>query len=501
MPRMPASVVHRFGPFELRAASGTLLRNGEALTLTPRQVAVLSLLIRKAGTVVSRGEVMAAGWSGEAVADNSVDKVISDLRRLLGHTPEGEPYVATLRRRGFRFPAGVSHEQTSGFSLEALLAPYHQWIEGRAALETLHIDQIHRARTVFEEAVRSAPRHAPAHVGLANACVMQFEATRADAQPDVAALALAIRHGLLGCELDADYAEAWATLGFVVSRAAPFLSAIAAAAPGMTWPTPTDALAAARRATMIEKENWRHQARLAAVAWGEERLSAARRVLAKVPGFPIAHLFAATVFVARQTFDDAEREVLAGIAGQEAQLASGAPFSGVALHWLHGLLRLAAGDPANADAAFARELSFERDGHIYARECAAHSFVAIGAMRLRESDAASAVTAFQAALARVPAHPMAHAGLAIARRRMGTGGPLELPPAVRGSAVDLAMARAALLVEGGEGTQATVLVNEALAAPQAGGTGWILSIEPLLDVRHSPLEWSGALARLRGQAL
>jgi hypothetical protein len=45
-----------------------------------------------------------------------------------------------------------------------------------------------------------------------------YEATRADAAPDADALRLAEAHAREACHLDAGYAEAWATLGFVLAR-------------------------------------------------------------------------------------------------------------------------------------------------------------------------------------------------------------------------------------------------------------------------------------------
>ena len=48
------------------------------------------------------------------------------------------------------------------------------------------------------------------------------------------------------------------------------------------------ALAAMRRAVSLEPDNWRHYFRLSYVSWGEERLRAARRTLALLPGFPLA---------------------------------------------------------------------------------------------------------------------------------------------------------------------------------------------------------------------
>ena len=113
----------------------------------------------------------------------------------------------------------------SDAGLDALLAPHRAFIEGRAALETLEGDRVARARDVFEDALRSAPEYASAHVGLANACVMQFEMTRADPAPDAAALALATHHAREACRLDPQSGEAWATLGFVLDRTGDHLDA------------------------------------------------------------------------------------------------------------------------------------------------------------------------------------------------------------------------------------------------------------------------------------
>ncbi|MEO8482136.1 MAG: transcriptional regulator [Acidobacteriota bacterium] len=507
MPPMPAAPTYRFGSFELRAGSRTLLRDGEPLAIVPRQAAILALLVSKAGLIVAKDEVMAAGWQGEVVGENSVDKAISELRRQLGERPEGGPYVETVRRRGFRFTAAVSRTEATGYATS--LAPHLLGVEGRAAIETLSATKVAGARATFEDAVRCAPQHAPAHVGLATACAMQFEATRADPEPDYATLGRALRHALLACHLDPGYAEASATLAFVLSRAghhldafiATHVEAIGEPFGGLTKTT-AGAVAAARQATLLETGNWRHEVRLAAAAWGEEALGAIRRAVSRVTTFPLAHVLAARVHIARQTFAEAERELSAGIAADEAQRAAGAPFGGVGVHWLYGLLRLSAGDRAAAEAAFARELASEGDGHIYAREMAAHTWHATGALRLHAGDAAGAVEAFQAAIGRVPSHPLAHAGLVIARRRSGNNvSPLELPDAARGGPADLALARAALLVEAGQPAEGAALVAEAVAPPEAPSAGWILPVEPLLDVMRAPDVWRVALARLRGRAM
>ena len=168
-----------------------------------------------------------------------------------------------------------------------------------------------------------------------------------------------------------------------------------------------DALAAASRATALEPDNWRHHFRLAYVSWGEARLRAAHRTLALLPGFPLAHWLAATVHVARQALDEAERELGAGLA---SDLAHGR-FGAVALHWLRGLVMLAGGDEGAALAEFERELAGEAAGHMYSRECCANTWYAIGALRLRQGRRDEAADAFARAIDRIPHHPLALAAL------------------------------------------------------------------------------------------
>ena len=263
-----------------------------------------------------------------------------------------------------------------------------------------------------------------------------------------------------------------------------------------------DAVAATRRAVTLEPDNWRHHFRQAFVSWGEERLRAARRALALFPGFPLAHWLAATVLVARQVLDEAERELLAGAAVQDGQTAH-SPFSAVALHWLLGLVYLARGDEDRAVTEFHRELSFEGAGHLYARECCANTWYAIGAVHLRHGRVADARTAFQQALTRVPAHPLAAIGLRYVVAEPGAI-PSERP--VPGSGpdsavnIDVAVCHAAQLTLAGAPADAARLVDQALGAAPAGSAGWVLPVEPLLNVGGDPQIWASALTRLRTRA-
>jgi hypothetical protein len=211
---------------------------------------------------------------------------------------------------------------------------------------------------------------------------------------------------------------------------------------------------------------------------------------------PLGHWLAATVFVARHALDYAERDVDRGLAVAAVESPDTAPYSTVALHWLKGLLRHAAGAVDDAMASFDQELVLEARGHLYAREIAANAWYAKGACYLGAGDRNAAGAAFREAVARVPRHPMAHAGLAIVDDLPLTAAPDAGTP----ESIDVAMARAAPLVHFNDVAHAVPIVSAALAATLPGNSGWLLPVEPLLRVAHARDAWGPALAVLHLRA-
>jgi DNA-binding winged helix-turn-helix (wHTH) protein len=487
---MTAGSRYAFGGFEIDAAARRVTRDGEPVVLANRHLDVLLELVGRAGTTVSKDALIEAAWSGIAVTDNSLEQAISALRRALGSGGSGESYIQTIPRQGYRFAAPVTRlpARLSDLSLDALLAPHRAWIEGRAALETLERSHILHAREVFERVLDGVPDQAAAHIGLANACIMQFEMTRADRTPDVDSRTLAERHAREACRLEPESGEAWATLGFVLDRTG----------------QPVDALAATRRAVMLEPDNWRHHFRRALVGWGEERLRSAHRTLALLPGFSLAHYLAATVHVARNVMEDAERELAAGLE-TSARNAGANRFSAVALHWLSGLVAFALGDDDRAIAQLEKELAAEGSGHLYARECSANAWYAIGAIRIKQSAHREARAAFEQATTRVPGHPMATLGLALETGLLADVPPGALSRALgvadrRLSAVDQAIVAAAHATLAGVPLAGVSAVGEALAATHPGQSGWLIPVEPLLRVSTRADLWAPVLTHLRARA-
>ena len=484
---------YTFGEFQFDESKKRLTRNGQPVAVTEHQADVLLQLLCRPGEIVTKNALIDAAWQGVAVTDNSLEQAISALRKALGDSNRGSPkLIETVPRRGYRLTGEVvrADSRASDAELAAILEPHRALLEGRAALETLERDAVERAIRAFEDVVTRAPDYMSAHLGLANACVMHFEATRADEVPDGDALVRAGHHAREACRLDPQSGEAWATLALALHHTRLGVQAIAAA----------------RRAVMLEPDNWRHHMRLAYVAWGEERLRAAHKTLVLFPAFALAHLLAATVYVARVAFDLAEQELRAGGSAQDAQQGTHA-FTSVGCHWLLGLVHLARGDEEQAFDELQRELAFESNGHLYARECVANAWYAIGALQLRRGHRPDAAAAFDRALERVPSHVLALIGLSLARETQAERQNLHARMNRRvaqldasGLTVDAALARAAIAVTSGGPEDAARILDEALSGASTGSTGWLIPVDPLLNVSAHAPAFARVLARLRTRA-
>jgi len=162
---------------------------------------------------------------------------------------------------------------------------------------------------------------------------------------------------------------------------------------------------------------------------------------------------------------------------------------------LRGLICFARGDNDDAFAAFERELASERDGHLYGRECCANTWYAIGALRIQQGDREGAAAAFREAVARIAVHPLAKLGLVA----LGASDAAAMQ-AARTASVDGAIGHAIALASAGNHSAAATIVDQALAAAQPGNAGWLLPVEPMLQVSAHPDIWAPALARLRTRA-
>lgn len=96
-----------FGSFQADPAERLLRRQGEPVPLTPKVFETLILLLENAGRVVEKERMLAALWPDTVVEEANLTRNISRLRKALGDEGNGEAYIETVPKLGYRFIAEV----------------------------------------------------------------------------------------------------------------------------------------------------------------------------------------------------------------------------------------------------------------------------------------------------------------------------------------------------------------------------------------------------------
>ena len=106
MPHTPHSC-YEFGPYRLNPAERLLTREGELISLTPKAIDILTLLVMNAGRLVEKDDLLKEVWADTFVEDSNLAQNIFTLRRALGDERAGPKYIETVQRYGYRFIASV----------------------------------------------------------------------------------------------------------------------------------------------------------------------------------------------------------------------------------------------------------------------------------------------------------------------------------------------------------------------------------------------------------
>lgn len=101
------NLCYEFGPFLFDVGQRVLTREGNGVSLTPKATDILTLLLRNAGQVVEKEEVMREVWPDTFVEEANVTQNIFTLRRALGDDRPKAKYIETVSRRGYRFVGAV----------------------------------------------------------------------------------------------------------------------------------------------------------------------------------------------------------------------------------------------------------------------------------------------------------------------------------------------------------------------------------------------------------
>ena len=174
----------RFGDFTYDARSGELAGPGGVVRLQPHVASLLSVLLDRAGSVVSRRELQAILWPETTVEfDDGLNYCVRQLRIALSDDANAPRYIETLPRRGYRFLLSVADESgtsapgADGVRPAVTETPRRVWAPARMAQVVVAITLV-AVLALVALRVWAARRSAqPGSIALA---VLPFSADTAD---------------------------------------------------------------------------------------------------------------------------------------------------------------------------------------------------------------------------------------------------------------------------------------------------------------------------------
>jgi len=117
-------VIYNFGSFEFDDELMQLRSADKIVRLELVSRRVLAMLLRRAGDLVTKEELLAEVWEGRSVADNCVTVAMARLRKALDTAHEDGDFVLTLYGRGYRFVgAVVAHPSGHDATVKTPAAP------------------------------------------------------------------------------------------------------------------------------------------------------------------------------------------------------------------------------------------------------------------------------------------------------------------------------------------------------------------------------------------
>lgn len=148
-----------FGSFRLDAVDRLLLRGESVVPLRPKAFEMLLVLVESGGRVLTKEELMTRLWPDTVVEEANLSHNIYKLRDVLGEGSNGQKYIETLPRRGYRFLPKVTSETEPDFEIHIEeRSRAHILVEEDASMQSASIEMTPSERWIESRNVRSSPR-------------------------------------------------------------------------------------------------------------------------------------------------------------------------------------------------------------------------------------------------------------------------------------------------------------------------------------------------------
>lgn len=103
----PTRASYEFGPYRLDSEQMLLMRNGEVVSLPPKDLEMLLVLVENPGQVVKKADLMQRLWPDTFVEEANLTRHVANLRQALAEDGTAASYIETVPKRGYRFVAPI----------------------------------------------------------------------------------------------------------------------------------------------------------------------------------------------------------------------------------------------------------------------------------------------------------------------------------------------------------------------------------------------------------
>ena len=119
-----ARMLYSFDDYTLDAEHYELRQAGRLVRLEPQVFNVLAYLVQHPGRTVTKEELEEQLWpDSQLVGESSLANAVAQVRKALADTGQGQRYIQTVHRRGYRFVAPVTARPPGVADLPAAPAP------------------------------------------------------------------------------------------------------------------------------------------------------------------------------------------------------------------------------------------------------------------------------------------------------------------------------------------------------------------------------------------
>ena len=185
-----------FGSYMLDSNS-VLSRDGQVVSVPPKELALLKLLLLHDGATVSHELIEQKIWPRQVVSYASIARCVYSLRKIL--CDSSRDYIVSVPKQGYKFGLPVCRASSDKNSTTAAKVAkgnpraYSHFIEGLSQANIGSFESMQRAVKLFERACTIDPGFAVAHAAIADCLI--YESLRGYTFP-----AEAFRSGLYRCE-------------------------------------------------------------------------------------------------------------------------------------------------------------------------------------------------------------------------------------------------------------------------------------------------------------